>query len=98
MRGIRKDERGESPGKKRPADTDVVRGMVRATVGEDLQSYRDRALLAIGMAGAFRRSELVAITVMRVSKDSCGLLIRIATSKTDQGEKVVRSPSQTAAV
>lgn len=87
MRGIRKDKRGELPGKKRPADGDVLRDMVRAIVGEDLRSYRDRALLAIGMAGAFRRSELVDITVGRVSEDSRGLLVRIAASKTDQEGK-----------
>ncbi|MBB4859266.1 hypothetical protein HNO88_002595 [Novosphingobium chloroacetimidivorans] len=42
---------------------------------------------AIGMAGAFRRSELAAITVGRVSKDSRGLLVPIGSSKTDQEGK-----------
>jgi len=84
MRGIRKDKKGEQPGKKRAADGDVLRDMLRSVVGEDLRAYRDRALLAIGMAGAFRRSELVAVTVARVSEDSRGLLIRIPSSKTDQ--------------
>lgn len=84
MRGIRKDKRGELPGKKRAADGDVLRDMLRSVTGEDLRAYRDRALLAIGMAGAFRRSELVAITVARVSDDGRGLLVRIPSSKTDQ--------------
>jgi integrase len=84
MRGIRKDKKGELPGKKRAADGDVLRDMLRSVRGEDLRSYRDRALLAVGMAGAFRRSELVAITVGRVSEDSRGLLVRIPASKTDQ--------------
>ena len=87
MRGIRKDKRGDLPGKKRPADGDVLRDMVRAIVGDDLRSYRDRALLAIGMAGAFRRSELVAFTVGHVSQDGRGLLVRIAASKTESGGK-----------
>jgi integrase len=87
MRGIRKEKRGDLPGKKRPADGDVLRDMVRAIEGENLRSYRDRALLAIGMAGAFRRSELVAITVGSVSEDHRGLLVRIAASKTDQEGK-----------
>jgi len=87
MRGIRKDKRGEMPGKKRLADGDVLRDMVRAIGGDDLRAHRDHALLAIGMAGAFRRSELVAITVAHVSEDSRGLLVRIATSKTDQEGK-----------
>lgn len=87
MRGIRKDKKGELPGKKRAADGDVLRDMLRSIAGEDLRAYRDRALLAIGMAGALRRSELVAITVPRVSEDSRGLLVRISSSKTDQEGK-----------
>ena len=70
MRGIRKHKKGELPGKKRAADGDVLRDMLRSIKGDDLRSYRDRALLAIGMAGAFRRSELVAITIARVSEDT----------------------------
>jgi integrase len=84
MRAIRRDKRDDPPGKKRPADGDVLRDMLRTIDGEDLRSYRDRALLAIGMAGAFRRSELVAITIGRVSDDTRGLLVRVPTSKTDQ--------------
>jgi integrase len=87
MRGIRKVKKDETPGKKRPADGDVLRDMVRAITGEDLRAYRDRALLAVGMAGAFRRSELVGVTVGQVAEDSRGLLIRIASSKTDQEGK-----------
>lgn len=84
MRAIRRVKRDDPPAKKRPADGDVLRDMLRTFDGDDLRSYRDRALLAIGMAGAFRRSELVAITVERVSDDARGLLVRVPTSKTDQ--------------
>lgn len=87
MRAIRKDKRDDLPGKKRAADGDVLRDMLRSIDGEDLRAYRDRALLAVGMAGAFRRSELVALTVGRVSEDARGLLIRIPSSKTDQEGK-----------
>lgn len=87
MRGIRKDKAGDFPAKKRPADGDVLRDMIRAISGDELRNYRDRALLAVGMAGAFRRSELVAITINRISEDSRGLLVRIPTSKTDQEGK-----------
>lgn len=84
MRGIRKTKKGESPAKKRAADGDVLRDMLRSVAGESLRAYRDRALLALGMAGAFRRSELVAIAAAHLSVDSRGLLIRIPSSKTDQ--------------
>ncbi len=84
MRAIRRDKRADPPAKKRAADGDVLRDMLRSIDGEDLRAYRDRALLAIGMAGALRRSELVAMTIGRVSDDTRGLLIRIPASKTDQ--------------
>jgi site-specific recombinase XerD len=84
MRAIRRDKRGDLPGRKRAADGDVLRDMLRAVAGETMRAHRDRALLAIGMAGALRRSELVAITVGRVTEDARGLLIRIPSSKTDQ--------------
>jgi hypothetical protein len=54
---------------------DVLRDMLRTIDSKDLWSYRDRALLTIGMAGAFRRSDLVAITMGRVSDDYRRLLI-----------------------
>lgn len=84
MRAIRRDKRDDGSARKRPADGDVLRDMLRSIEGEDLRAYRDRAVLAIGMGGAFRRSELVAITVERISEDTRGLLIRVPTSKTDQ--------------
>ncbi|WP_230771542.1 site-specific integrase [Sphingomonas sp. Leaf4] len=84
MRAIRRDKRDDPSSRKRPADGDVLRDMLRTIAGDDLRAYRNRALLAIGMAGAFRRSELVAITVARVSEDARGLLVRVPTSKTDQ--------------
>lgn len=84
MRAIRREKRSEGSAQKRPADGDVLRDMLRSIAGDDLRAFRDRALLAVGMAGAFRRSELAAITVGRVAEDARGLLIRVPTSKTDQ--------------
>jgi len=82
--GIRRTKKGEDVIKKRAADGDILRDMLRSIVGNDLRAHRDRALLAIGMGGAFRRSELVAITVARVSRDPEGLTIIVKSSKTDQ--------------
>ncbi|MHC2109140.1 site-specific integrase [Methylobacterium sp. CM6246] len=45
---------------------------------------RDRALLALGFAGAFRRSELVALDVADLVEDPEGLRVRVRRSKTDQ--------------
>jgi len=49
-----------------------------------LAGKRDRALLALGFAGAFRRSELVALEVEDLSDVPDGLRVRIRRSKTDQ--------------
>ncbi|MDO8333666.1 MAG: tyrosine-type recombinase/integrase [Nitrosomonas sp.] len=49
-----------------------------------LIGLRDKALLLIGFAGAFRRSELVAIQVEDIRFVPEGLVIRIRRSKTDQ--------------
>jgi site-specific recombinase XerD len=63
-------------------------GMV-ATAPESLTGLRDRALLLLGFAGAFRRSELVALDVADIAENETGLLVRIRSSKTDQeGEGV----------
>lgn len=84
MKGVRKDKRDEPVDKKRAADGDVLRDMLRAIEGNSIRSIRDRALLAIGMGGAFRRSELVAIRKAQVEEVAEGLSIRIPHSKGDQ--------------
>ena len=84
MGGIRRTKAGEEKRKKRAADGDTLRDMLRSITGDDLRAHRDRALLAIGMGGAFRRSELVAITVAQVTRDPDGLTVRVKSSKTDQ--------------
>ncbi len=62
-----------------------------STLGSSLKDIRDRALLLVGFAGAFRRSELVAIDVRAVEWTASGLIISLYRSKTDQdwrGRKV----------
>ncbi|MGI4795460.1 MAG: hypothetical protein ACRYG8_15575 [Janthinobacterium lividum] len=60
MAGIR-GSHGIAPVRKHAADADVLRDVLRAIAGEHLRSLRDEALLAFGMAGAFRHSELIAV-------------------------------------
>ncbi|MCU4186609.1 tyrosine-type recombinase/integrase [Acidiferrimicrobium sp. IK] len=67
-----------------------LRKMV-AKLGPSLNGTRDRALLLVGFAGAFRRSELVALNVEDVTDGQDGLTILLRRSKTDQegaGRKV----------
>lgn len=83
MAGIRRSQ-ATPPDRKRAADADVLRDLLRAVKGDDLRAVRDRAMLAIGMAGALRRSELVALHVEDLVREPRGLRIRIRSSKTDQ--------------
>ncbi len=92
LRGIRRDKRQDRPTKKHAADGDILRDMLRAIPGDEIRSVRDRALLAIGMGGAFRRSELVALQLSDVTFVPAGLEILVPFSKGDQlgqGELVV---------
>jgi site-specific recombinase XerD len=83
MRGIRRSL-GTAPLKKAPATAERIVAMALST-GEDLKGLRDRALLLIGFAGAFRRSELVALDVEDLVEESeLGFKVTIRHSKTDQ--------------
>ncbi len=49
-----------------------------------LKAVRDRALILIGFAGAFRRSELIAINCTMIEWVPQGIVVTIPRSKTDQ--------------
>jgi site-specific recombinase XerD len=82
LRGIRRTARS-APVRKAPATADKVVAMV-AKAGTDIKGLRDRALLLLGFAGAFRRSELVALDVADLQFSHDGLRVTIRKSKTDQ--------------
>lgn len=82
LKGIKRTH-GTAPNQKAPALTDDIRVMVAAT-GENLIGIRDRALILLGFAGAFRRSELVAIDSTSVLFGRDGITIHLVRSKTDQ--------------
>ena len=82
LRGVRRDQ-GSAPHQKAPATADRVSDMLAKTP-DTLKGKRDRALLALGMAGAFRRSELVALQVADLERVPEGLRVTIRRSKTDQ--------------
>ena len=50
----------------------------------ELQLLRDKAILLIGFMGAFRRSEIAAITVENLQFSPQGVEIFVASSKADQ--------------
>jgi integrase len=89
LRGIRRTL-GVSPHQKDPILVEHLRRMV-ATLPDTLQGTRDRAMLLVGFAGAFRRSELVGLDVEDVAFTVEGLEVTLRRSKTDQegqGRKV----------
>jgi site-specific recombinase XerD len=81
MGGIRR-EVGSAPEQKEALSLDDLRTLVNA-LPDDLAGKRDRALLLVGFAGAFRRSELAALNVADVHINGA-LRVTIRKSKTDQ--------------
>jgi len=85
LKGIRHTH-GTAQAGKHPLFTSDLRAMVDS-LPRGLIGIRDRALLLVGFAGAFRRSELAAIRVEDVEETKEGLLIHIPRSKTDPEAK-----------
>jgi hypothetical protein len=87
--GIRRTH-GVAQNQKSPLLTADLR-RITGELPEKLIGKRDRALLLVGFAGAFRRSELVALDAEDCSFTSDGLVVTLRRSKTDQegvGRKV----------
>ena len=82
MRGIRRSI-GCAPVRKTAATSDLMMKMLDHCSGT-LTGLRDRALLSLGFAGAFRRSELVALRVEDLTATPDGFRVMIRRSKTDQ--------------
>jgi len=77
---------GVAPAQKAPLlVADVLR--LVGTCARDAQGVRDRALLLVGFAGAFRRSELVGVDVSDLAFGAEGVTVTVRRSKTDpEGE------------
>jgi site-specific recombinase XerD len=75
---------GVAQKQKRPATKRIMNALLSEIQGDRLIDIRNRALLAIGYAGAFRRSELAALNVEDIEQDSEGVYIIVRKSKTDQ--------------
>jgi integrase len=89
LKGIRRSI-GTAQEGNAPLLTNDIRRIV-AACPETLSGLRDRALVLVGFAGAFRRSELAAMNFADLSFTKDGLVIDLRRSKTDQeaaGRKV----------
>jgi integrase len=80
--GIRRSI-GTAQTAKAPALVDDLKRMLDQLPGTRV-GLRDRALLLVGFAGAFRRSELVALDVADLEFSRAGLIVTLRKSKTDQ--------------
>lgn len=87
LKGYRR-EHGTAPRKKDAATVEVVRMLLDATRGDTTKGIRDAAILALGFAGAFRRSELSALNIedlkWTVRDGEEILILNVRRSKTDQ--------------
>jgi site-specific recombinase XerD len=82
LAGIRRTK-GTAAASKTPVLVEDLRRMV-SKLPVNLLGVRDRALLLVGFAGAFRRSELVGLDVADVEITRDGLVVMLRRSKTDQ--------------
>ncbi|HEU5366665.1 MAG TPA: site-specific integrase [Hanamia sp.] len=82
LKGIKR-EKGIAQKKKAPATAERIEHMI-AYCSDTLTGLRDKALLLLGFAGAFRRSELVALKVNDIERTPEGIKVTIRKSKTDQ--------------
>lgn len=86
LKGIRRTI-GVAPHQKAPATADVIHAILAHIPRDTMQGKRDRALLLLGFAGAFRRSELVGIEVEDLTFNDKGVDVFLGRSKTDQEGK-----------
>lgn len=83
MRGIQRVH-GTAVKQARPVSVEMLRAMARPRDElAPLRDLRDRALLLLGFAGGFRRSELVALRPMDLRFSREGLIVTLQRSKTD---------------
>ena len=82
MKGIRRTI-GAASTPKLPATAEIMSRML-ASCDDSLLGRRDRALLSLGFAGAFRRSELAALEVADLVEVDDGFRVLIRRSKGDQ--------------
>lgn len=84
LKGIANEQKNRRVRKAKPTGDVELKRMIDAMDLLSVKGMRDSALLLIGFDGAFRRSELVMITVEMIEERPEGLLIDLPYSKTDQ--------------
>jgi len=86
MAGIRRTY-GKAQAKRDPLTTTQLGAMVAALDLDTLAGKRDRAVLLVGYAGAFRRSELAGLALDQLARRGNGYVVSLGRTKTDQEAK-----------
>lgn len=84
LAGIRREARARPSARKAAITARELAAMIAAADGQGTRAIRDRAILALGLAAALRRSELVALEWRDVELVDKGLKLMLRHSKTDQ--------------
>jgi integrase len=82
LRGLRRKQ-GTAQKQAKPLLKELLFAILDA-MGNSMKDVRDRALLLLGFAGGFRRSELVGLDVADIETVRQGIIITLRHSKTDQ--------------
>ena len=82
VRGIRR-RYGSPPDQANPLSRELLFQMLDE-LGEGVKVTRDRAILLVGFAGGFRRSELIGLDHADIEFVPAGITVNIRRSKTDQ--------------
>ena len=95
VKGYRR-EHGIAPQRKDAATVDIIRALLVTLQDNSTKAIRDAAIIALGFAGAFRRSELSALNMddlkWTLRDDEEVLLVEVRRSKTDQeGQGMVKA-------
>lgn len=75
---------GTKPKQAKPLVTDMIKGIIDAIEGNRTADVRNRAMISIGFSGAFRRSELITLTVDDLEFVENGVNITLKKSKSNQ--------------
>jgi integrase len=84
MEGIRRTYGTAQRRVKALTKDDLLEVLALVDQQKPMKAARDRALLLVGFAGAFRRSELIALRIEDVTEFSHGIEVNLRRSKTDQ--------------
>jgi integrase len=79
-----RDQPGLRTRNAKPVTVELLHELIATCDRGSLRGLRDRALLVIGFAGAYRRSELVSLDWDEIEEDTDGLRVTLGRSKTDQ--------------